>query len=186
MIKITGGKFKQKKLESISNYVRPTSSFKREAIFSIIESYTIKHSINLYKNKTFLDLFAGIGTMGLEAVSRGMCKVIFFENNSEVIKVLKKNCLTICMNKEFTIYEEDVINSNLEINFKNISIIYIDPPYQKYNLTKLLINLKDKVQDTTIIALEASIKDSVYIPKGLNLFQKKNYGNTTIYFLKLF
>ena len=81
MIRITGGKFKQKKLFSINDFVRPTSSLKREAFFSIIESYAIKKSIELYKNKIFLDLFAGIGTMGLEAISRGISEVIFFENN---------------------------------------------------------------------------------------------------------
>ena len=51
MIRITGGKFKQKKLASINDFVRPTSSLKREAFFSVIESYAIKNSIELYKNK---------------------------------------------------------------------------------------------------------------------------------------
>ena len=51
MIRITGGKFKQKKLASINDFVRPTSSLKREAFFSIIESYAIKNSIELYKNR---------------------------------------------------------------------------------------------------------------------------------------
>ena len=129
MIRITGGKFKQKKLASINDFVRPTSSLKREAFFSIIESYAIKNSIELYKNKIFLDLFAGIGTMGLEAISRGMSEVIFFENNIEVINILTKNCLGICKNNQFKIYDEDLINSKLEIEFQNISVIYIDPPF---------------------------------------------------------
>ncbi len=185
MIKITGGKFKQKKLDSINDFVRPTSSLKREAFFSIIESYALKNSINLYKSKVFLDLFAGIGTMGLESVSRGMDKVIFFENNIEVLNVLKKNCLAICENDQFKIYEEDIVNSKLEIEFDNISVVYIDPPYQKYNLTKLLKNLIYKIKDNTLIALEAGLKDKIEIPKSLNLFQKKKYGKTIIYFLKL-
>ena len=186
MIRITGGKFKQKKLASINDFVRPTSSLKREAFFSIIESYAVKNSINLYKDKIFLDLFAGIGTMGLEALSRGMNKVIFFENNIEVIKVLRKNCLSICNNDQFQIYEEDIIHSKLEVEFKNISVIYIDPPYEKYNLTKLLGNLLNKIKNTTLIGLETSVNDNIEIPKNLNLFQKKTYGKTIIYFLKLF
>ena len=55
MIRITGGKFKQKKLASINDFVRPTSSLKREAFFSIIESYAIKNSIELYKNKILME-----------------------------------------------------------------------------------------------------------------------------------
>ena len=120
MIRITGGKFKQKKLASINDFVRPTSSLKREAFFSIIESYAIKNSIELYKNKIFLDLFAGIGTMGLEAISRGMSEVIFIENNIEVLKILRKNCLSICKNNQFKIYDEDLINSKLELSLIHI------------------------------------------------------------------
>ena len=185
MIRITGGKFKQKKLASIHDFVRPTSSLKREAFFSIIESYSLKNSINLYKDKIFLDLFAGIGTMGLEAISRGISEVIFFENNIEVINILRKNCLDICKNNQFKIYDEDLINSKLEIEFQNISVIYIDPPYSKYNLTKLLENLSNKINDTTLIGLETSIKDNTVIPENFNLLQKKTYGKTIIYFFKL-
>ena len=185
MIRITGGKFKQKKLVSINDFVRPTSSLKREAFFSIIESYAAKNSINLYKDKIFLDLFGGIGTMGLEAISRGMSEVIFFENNIEVINILRKNCLDICKNNHFKIYEEDLINSKLEIEFKNISVVYIDPPYAKYNLTKLIENLSNKIKNTTLIGLETSVKDNIVIPENLNQLQKKIYGKTIIYFLKL-
>ena len=185
MIRITGGKFKQKKLASINDFVRPTSSLKREAFFSIIESYSIKNSIELYKNKIFLDLFAGIGTMGLEAISRGISEVIFFENNIQVINILTKNCLGICKNNQFKIYDEDLINSKLEIEFQNISVIYIDPPYSKYNLTKLLENLSNKIKDTTLIGLETSIKENTVIPENFNLLQKKTYGKTIIYFFKL-
>jgi len=185
MIRITGGKFKQKKLASVNDFVRPTSSLKREAFFSVIESYAIKNSIELYKNKIFLDLFAGIGTMGLEAVSRGMSEVIFFENNIEVINILRTNCLDICKNNQFKIYEEDLINSKLEIEFQNISVVYIDPPYAKYSLTKFLENLSNKIKDTTLIGLETSVKDDIVIPENLNLLQKKTYGKTIIYFLKL-
>ena len=185
MIRITGGKFKQKKLASINDFVRPTSSLKREAFFSVIESYAIKNSIEIYKNKIFLDLFAGIGTMGLEAISRGMSEVIFFENNIEVINILRTNCLDICKNNQFKIYEEDLISSKLEIEFQNISVVYIDPPYSKYNLTKFLENLSNKIKDTTLIGLETSERDDIVIPENLNLLQKKTYGKTIIYFLKL-
>ncbi len=185
MIRITGGKFKQKKLASINDFVRPTSSLKREAFFSVIESYAIKNSIELYKNKIFLDLFAGIGTMGLEAISRGMSEVIFFENNIEVINILRTNCLDICKNNQFKIYEEDLISSKLEIEFQNISVVYIDPPYAKYNLAKFLENLSNKIKDTTLIGLETSERDDIVIPENLNLLQKKTYGKTIIYFLKL-
>ena len=123
--------------------------------------------------------------MGLEAISRGMHGSIFFENNEKVIDVLKKNCLAICKNEEFTIYEEDLINSDLNIEFKYISVVYIDPPYEKYNLAKLLNNLINKINNKALIALELSVRDKLEIPENINVFKKKTYGRTAIYFLKL-
>ena len=79
MIRITAGKFKGKQLNTISEFVRPTSSIKREAFFSIVESFGLKKTYNYFNNKIFLDLFAGIGSMGLEAVSRGIKSVIFMK-----------------------------------------------------------------------------------------------------------
>ena len=110
MIKIIGGKYKR------SNLVVPTkqcssnfSMIKREAVFSIIESYAYKNSIDLYKNKAVLDIFAGSGSIGLEAISRGMKEAYFYENNPEVVKILKQNCFKICKNNKYVIIEDDVM-----------------------------------------------------------------------------
>ena len=81
MINIIGGKFKGTKLQVPENIVRPTSSIKREAIFSILESYALQNSYDLYEKKCFIDLFAGSGSLGLEAVSRGASHAYFFESN---------------------------------------------------------------------------------------------------------
>ena len=185
MIKITGGKFKRKKLESISKFVRPTSAIKREAFFSILESYALKKSINFYENKIFLDLFAGIGTMGLEGISRGIDQAIFFENNYEVIEVLEKNCKKICRDDQYKIFNKDILKLEFKIEFKHISIIYIDPPYNKYDIGKLLENLQDRVNKETIIAVESSIKDNFQKPEKLQLIKKNSYGKTNLYLFVL-
>ena len=185
MIKITGGKFKRKQLDSISKFVRPTSSLKREAFFSILESYAYKNSYNFYNKKIFLDLFAGIGTMGLEAISRGIDQVIFYENNHEVIKVLEGNCKKICMKEKYEIISENLENSSININFKNISIIYIDPPYNKYNINNLLIVLQNKINKEAIIGVESGINDIFRVPDKLELIKQKKYGKTILNFLVL-
>ena len=186
MIRLTGGIYKRKELFTISRFVRPTSSIKREAFFSIIESYAFKNSIDIYNKKIFLDLFAGIGSMGLEAISRGIDSAIFFENELEVIKVLKKNCQAICHQEQYLIKNEDVLISELDINFNNISIIYIDPPYNKYNLNNLMTILQNKISKKTIIGIESSIKDNFKIPSKLNLIKQKKYGKTKLSILTLF
>ena len=72
-----------------------------------------------------------------------------------------------------------------KIEFQNISVVYIDPPYAKYNLTNLLENLSSNIKNTTVIGLETGVKDNIVIPENLNLLQKKTYGKTIIYIFKL-
>ena len=71
--------------------VRPTSALKKKQFFNI-ESYSIRHSINIYKDKSIIDIFAGSGLIGLEAVSRGIKKSYFIEDDESVFKILKRNC----------------------------------------------------------------------------------------------
>ena len=80
MPNIIGGKYRRTVLEVPNKIVRPTSALKREAIFSILESYSIQNSIEIYKDKSIIDIFAGSGLIGLEAISRGIEKSYFIEN----------------------------------------------------------------------------------------------------------
>ncbi len=185
MPNIIGGKYKKTSLDVPNKLVRPTSAFKREAIFSILESYAIKHSIEIYKNKSIIDIFAGSGLVGLEAISRGMKKAYFIENSDNVIKILEKNCQKICKKNEFEIIIGNAINS---LNKKFViepSIIFIDPPYKKENINILLLELlKNKIKSKyTFVIIETSKEEKITVPKGLNFFREKVYGKTKISFL---
>ena len=186
MLKIISGDFKGRKLEVPQNFVRPTSALKREAIFSIIESFAIKNSIELYNNKTVIDLFAGTGAIGLEAISRGMSKAFFYENNRKVIKILKKNCLKICSRAKFEIIEQDIMNSTLDLYKNKISLIFIDPPYEKYNISLVIEKIlsSNLTNSETLIVIEESNKIKLTVPNKLILIKKKNYNRTSLYFLK--
>ena len=185
MPNIIGGKYKKTTLDIPSKLVRPTSAFKREAIFSILESYAIKHSIEIYKNKSIIDIFAGSGLVGLEAISRGMEKAYFIENSNNVIKILEKNCQKICKKNEFEIIIGNAINSLKERFVIEPSIIFIDPPYKKENINLLLLKLlKNKIKSKyTFIVIETAKEEKITIPDGLNFFKEKVYGKTKILFL---
>tara|TARA_B100000029_G_scaffold211800_1_gene209757 strand:- start:2923 stop:3483 length:561 start_codon:yes stop_codon:yes gene_type:complete len=185
MPNIIGGKYKKTSIEVSNKLVRPTSAFKREAIFSILESYAIKHSIEIYKNKSILDIFAGSGLIGLEAISRGMEKSYFIENNDDVIKILEKNCKKICKNNEFEIICGNAIDSlNKKFSIEP-SIIFIDPPYKKENINLILLKiLKNKIKTkNTFIVIESAKEEKINIPEGLSFIKEKIYGNTKILFL---
>jgi 16S rRNA (guanine966-N2)-methyltransferase len=185
MPNIIGGKYKKTTLDVPSKLVRPTSAFKREAIFSILESYAIKHSIEIYKNKSIIDIFAGSGLVGLEAISRGMEKAYFIENSNNVIKILEKNCQKICKKNEFEIIIGNAINSLKERFVIEPSIIFIDPPYKKENINLLLLKLlKNKIKSKyTFVIIETAKEEQITIPDDLTIFKEKIYGKTKILFL---
>ena len=185
MPNIIGGKYKRTKLDVPGNLVRPTSALKREAIFSIIESYSIKNSIEIYKNRAIIDIFAGSGLIGLEAISRGMQMSYFIENNNDVINILDNNCKKICKNNEYKIIPEKAING-LEQVFKiQPSVIFIDPPYKKENINLILVKiLKKKIKfKNTLIIIETLRGEEILIPEELTVFKEKNYGKTKLLFI---
>ncbi len=185
MPNIIGGKYKRTKIEVPNKLVRPTSAIKREAIFSILESYSLKNSIDIYKNKSIIDMFAGSGLIGLEAISRGMKKSYFIENEKKVIKILKKNCDIFCELNEYEIIFENAI-AGIERRFEiQPSIIFIDPPYNKENINLILSKiLKYKLNNNdTIIIIETEKNEKIIVPEGLSIFKNKIFGKTRLLFL---
>ena len=185
MISIVGGTKKRTKIQVPPNNVRPTSIQKRKSIFSIIESYGIKINLNIYEKANILDLFAGSGALGLEAISRGAVFGYFFENNLEVISCLKKNCIKICKNNNFIIINENIFKSEFNKIDKKISLVFIDPPYKINSIEKVLINIhKSKIlSDKVIIIIECSIKSKIKIPSFFLCFNERKYRKTKIFFL---
>jgi len=186
MINIIGGKFKRKKIEVPKNEVRPTSAIKREAIFSILESYAFDNSFDLYSNKCFIDLFAGSGSFGLEAISRGASFSYFYELNDNVIKILQKNCEVICKKKEFKIFQQDcTLIKSFDLDFLT-SVIFIDPPYKYLFFEKILNNLVESkiIGKNTIIVIESDKKNILEFSSNFKIIKNKTYGKTKLYFLK--
>ena len=185
MPSIIGGKYKRTKIEVPSKLVRPTSALKREAIFSILESYALQNSIDIYENKSIIDVYAGSGLIGLEAISRGMKKSYFIENNESVFKILKNNCNKICKTDEYEIIFERAINGINRVFEIKPSLIFIDPPYCKENIHLILLTiLKNNIKSRdTIIIIETERKEQIVIPESLIVFKEKIYGKTKLLFL---
>ena len=186
MISIIGGKYKGSKLQVPLKDVRPTSSIKKEAIFSVLESYALQNKYDLYKGKCCIDLFAGSGSLGLEAISRGASFVYFFEFNQNINEILLINCKKICKNNQFNIHQKD--NNTIDqinVDFP-VSIIFIDPPYKLNPFDKLLKTiLKTNIlKDNSIIVIESDKKTSIKLAKEFDIIKEKIYGKTKITFLK--
>ena len=163
---------------------RPLKDLTKESIFNII-----KHS-NLIsfdlKNSKILDLFSGVGSFGLECVSRGAKNVTFCENYPESIKVLKKNILNFeCQNKTKIIIENIFNIKNLtQFYNKKFEIIFLDPPYKEKKLSNLLndiLSLKLLKKDGIIIIHRHKKEEEKY-PEKFNILKIKTYGISKIIF----
>lgn len=128
-MRITSGEYKNRVLTSnIPSTTRPTTEALRQSIFSALSSISmIEHSI-------FLDLFAGTGAMGLEAISRGAAKAVFVDNQKEALQSLKENVsvLQIPKSKVQAFLGDAISILNSGIFTEIFSFIYIDPPYKSF------------------------------------------------------
>ena len=187
-MRIIGGNLKGKKIfNPIDKSTRPLKDLVRESIFNIIE-HSKNEFVNLNSAKV-LDLFSGTGSFGIECISRGAEKVIFFENYLNSIKVLKKNLDLLKLNKYSKIVEEDVYNiSQLNISYKKFDLIFLDPPF-KDNKINLLIKIIKNMKITSkksLIIIHRNKKIDEDISKDLIISKEKSYGLSKIIFGKIY
>ena len=117
-MRIISGIFKGKKiLEPLDKNTRPLKDLTKESIFNIIK-HSNKFNVEL-SGATILDLFSGVGSFGIECLSRGAKKVIFVENYINVLKILKKNINNLKSINNYEIIEQNIYENNLEFYIKN-------------------------------------------------------------------
>lgn len=173
---ITAGTYKGRKVDTPDEkIVRPTLSKAREGIFSVL------FSIIDFEGKSFLDMFAGSGIMGLEAISRGFESVLTLEKNPKVAKILKENYEKLGLKADLII--GDSLKNLTKIN-KFFDVIYIDPPYFSgiYEKSLELIKNKSLINNESVIILE-HVTDVDWEKLGYKLIKQKMYSKKFITFL---
>ena len=183
-MRIISGNYKGKKiLLPKDKLTRPLKDLTKESIFNII-----KHSKLLdvrLENSNILDLFSGVGSFGLECLSRGAATVTFLESYKEVLTVLKKNIYNLKQQNSTNIIEKNIFAENtLKVLNKKFDIIFMDPPYKEKKLIDLLntvIKLK-LLKDNGIIIIHRHKKEEDIFPNEFNIIVKKNYGISKIIF----
>ena len=186
-MRVIGGSLKGKKLSiPLDKSTRPLRDMVRESIFNILDhSSKVSKDIN---NSKVLDLFSGTGSFGIECLSRGAKEVIFFENYSNSIKVLKNNIFNLKLENKTKVFESnayDLKDSNL--NNKIFDVIFLDPPFKDKEINILINQIKIlKIADiNTIIIIHRNKKSVDNISKFLNVSDEKNYGLSKVLFCKL-
>ncbi len=184
-MRIISGSFKGKKiLEPKNNKTRPLKDLTKESIFNIIK-HSNKFKVD-FANSYILDLFSGVGSFGIECLSRGVRKVVFIENYTEVLPLLKKNLLSLKSIQNYKIIEKNIYSDNVFLKLNNkFDIIFLDPPYKDKNLENLLYEIKNQkiLNKNGIIILHRHKNEEDTFPTSFNLLEQKKYGISKITFL---
>ena len=156
---------------------RPTMDRVKESIFGTIQNY-IKDSI-------VLDLFAGSGNLGIEAISNGSKYCYFIDNNKEVIKILKDNITNLNIEDKSNIILSDYNKFLDKCNIK-FDIIFIDPPYKYQIIEELItkITTNNILNNNGLLILEFSLDKLKDTYPNLSLLKKKKYNDKYVYIFK--
>ena len=163
---------------------RPLKDSVKEGIFNILAHSNIIN-IDLY-NSNVLDLYSGIGSFGIECLSRGAKKITFVEKNENVAKILQKNLSNLSIQKNTIVIIDEIINFlNLKQN-KKFDIIFLDPPFAEKNFLKdLKLIKKNKIyKKNHIVIIHREKKSNDNLEKIFKPLVIRNYGRSKIIFGK--
>ena len=183
-MRVSGGFLKNRSLSSPKKGggTRPTSEKLRQALFNIIGPET--------EGLFFLDLFAGSGSMGIEALSRGFFHVTFVEKDQLALKCLKDNVNNLNLNAQATIMPLDALFSlkKLEKRETGFDYIYIDPPYKDVKLRETVLVCLAKsailLRPKGCIFVEGDSRANLPQLEGLKLEKKRRFGSSLLYQFK--
>ena len=182
-MRIIAGKFRGKTLLSPSDdSIRPTSDRARESVFNILAS---RLSPN-FDGLNVLDLFAGTGALGLEALSRGALSVVFVDTGAEARGLIRDHIEAFGAGGTTKLLRRDATALGPAGTMGPMDLVFLDPPYGKGLGELALASLRDGnwlAKDATLV-LEESADVPVELPAGFVLDDRRDYGAAAIHFIR--
>lgn len=176
-MRVISGKYKGRVLDYEINGTRPTMDRVKESLFAMIQDYVPKSFV--------LDLFAGCGNLGIEALSEGASFCYFVDSNKKAINVVKKNIDNIGINN-YELLNCDYKNALNILVDKKFNLIFLDPPYDTNYIEealKLIIS-NNLLEDKGIIVCESNHLNKIIYPECLIKVKEKKYGDKYIVLLQ--
>lgn len=173
MMRVITGSARGRRLETLNgeDVTRPTTESVKEAMFSMIQFEL--------EDKKVLDLFAGSGQLGIEALSRGARVCTFVENNRQALKIVQSNLAHCALEEKANVVLSDADSFLLRKNSFDIALL--DPPYNKGMLQRALPALVTAMADGGVIMCESSVNDD--LPEKVNGWyaeRVRKHGKTKI------
>lgn len=181
-LRIIGGTLRGKRLQSVKgNHVRPTANRLRESVFNILSPVVVGSII--------LDLFAGTGALGIEALSRGAESAVFIDGLPPSVFTVKANVAACDLSDRATVIRWDIVrNLTCLYHIKPLfDLVFMDPPYHKNMVVPTLLNLAKcgSLKHASLVVIEHGRHE--LIPSKSQYFHlsdQRNYGKTLVSFLR--
>lgn len=190
MMRIIAGTHRGRKVFSVpkDKFVKPISARIRQSTFDIIRPHIT--------GAVFLDLFAGCGTVGLEALSRGASKAVFVEKEGICMKIIEKNINALEFTDKAKALKADILSGVKWLehysDYAGYDIIFMGPPYRTsenmplaYSMKVLNMIAEAKItSENALIVVQHHNKEVVEAPEGMELFRREKYGDTLVDYLR--
>ena len=183
-MRVVGGRLKGRNLASpLSREIRPTADRLRESVFNIlVHAYD-----DPIEGARVLDLFAGTGALGIEAISRGAKFALFVDNGAEARALLRNNVESLGLGGVTKVYRRDATNPGPAHPLEPFSLLFLDPPYGKGLAEKALVSARDGgwLAAGALIVVEEAADATFTTPAGFEELERRRYDDTAVVFLRL-
>jgi 16S rRNA (guanine966-N2)-methyltransferase len=183
-MRIVGGTRKGSRLAApASDRVRPTSDRTREAVFNILA-----HGIDGFdiEGARVLDLFAGTGALGLEALSRGARSCLFVDDHAESRALIRRNVETLALTGVTRIFRRDATRLGPAERMGPFDLVFADPPYGRGLAERAVVSAREGgwLVPGAVAVVEESAEAELSAPAGFEEIDRRRYGDTQVVFLR--
>ncbi len=182
-MRVVGGRLKGRSLAAPSSRdIRPTADRLRESVFNIlIHAYGDPIS-----GARVLDLFAGTGALGIEAISRGALFALFVDNGTEARALLRNNVEALGLGGVTKVFRRDATNLGPAHPVEPFALAFLDPPYGKGLADKALVSLRDGgwLTSGALVVVEEAKAAAFAASEGFEELERRAYDDTEFVFLR--
>jgi 16S rRNA (guanine966-N2)-methyltransferase len=182
-MRVVGGRLKGRNIAAPSSRdIRPTADRLRESVFNIL--------VHAYDDRIegarVLDLFAGTGALGIEAISRGAAFTLFVDNGAEARALLRNNVEALALGGVTKVYRRDATDLGPAHPLEPFSLAFLDPPYGKGLAEKALASLRDGgwLMPGALAVVEEAKAAGFAAPEGFEELERRAYDDTEFVFLR--
>ena len=182
-MRIVGGKFRGRILKTpSSNAIRPTSDRLRQSIFNIL----VHAYADPISDARVLDLFAGTGALGLEAMSRGAEYALFVEEAAEARALIRTNVEALSLTGVTKIFRRDAAKLGDMGPMEPFDLVFCDPPYGQGLAEKSLAAARDGkwLAPSALLLVEEAVKAGFKTPEGFDEIERRAYDDTEIVIMR--